>query len=387
MEEWYVATPERLTALCQVLAKSRWLALDTEFIRDRSYYPKLCLVQVCNGELAAAIDVVALPEWEALLDLLYRPDITKVFHAARQDLEILQQLRGVLPTPLFDTQTAAALLGHGEQLGYGELVERELGVVLEKGQGRTDWLQRPLSPQQLRYALDDVIYLARSYRQMVARLAAQGRLEWLAEEFAALADPTGYVVEPLQAWRKVKGRNRLRGHQLAVLQQLAAWREEQAQTLDRPRKWVLRDELLVDLARLMPSDLAALHALRGVDAGLLERYGELLLVQIRQGRALPRGEWPQERGVPPRLSEQQQAQVDLLAAVLRLEVERQGIHPQAVAGRRELERLLLGEPTTLLQGWRAGLVGRRLQALLNGELTVAVVAGEMQLLEHNDGTP
>ncbi len=380
MQERYIHTADELTDLCRDLSASPWLALDTEFIREKSYFPRLCLVQVANESIAAAVDVLALEDWSPFLDLLYRDDIVKVFHAARQDLEILHQLRGGLPTPLFDTQPAAALLGHGEQVGYGELVEKELGVVLEKGHGRTDWATRPLSQNQLRYALDDVIYLGRLFTRVRDGLMELGRVDWLDEEFAALADPATYVVAPMEAWRKVKGRNRLRGAQMAVLQQLAAWREEQARERDRPRKWILKDEVMLDMARRMPEQASGLTAIRGFDAGMLSRHGEALLERIRRGRSLPSEEWPREKQPPPRLSENQQAQADLLAAALRLIGEQRAINGAAIASRKDLERLVGGErDIPLLKGWRKGVAGALLLEVLEGRRDPRIREGVLDL--------
>lgn len=225
MQESYIDKPEQLEQLCEAIRQSEWLALDTEFMREKTYYPKLCLLQVCNGKTAACVDPLSLNRLDPLIEIIMDPSIVKVFHAGRQDLEIFNFLWQKLPAPLFDTQLAATLLGLGEQLGYASLVQKLLGIELDKGHTRTDWSRRPLQPGQLRYALDDVIYLGEIYNDLDNRLRKLGRENWLQEEFTLLADPDTYRIDPDSAWQKIKGRQRLKGVQLAVLQRLTAWRK------------------------------------------------------------------------------------------------------------------------------------------------------------------
>lgn len=385
MQEQYIQTQQQLEQLCEDLADSSWLVLDTEFIREKSYYSKLCLLQISNGKLAAAVDVVSLKSWQPLIDLLYRKDILKIFHAAHQDLEIFQQLCGAPPAPLFDTQPAAALLGYGEQVGYGDLVQKELGITLEKGQSRTDWMRRPLSDKQIRYALDDVIYLCDVYHQLRGKLEERGRLDWLNDEFNTLAESATYVVEPMDAWRKVKGRNRLKGRQLAVLQEVAAWREKLAKERDRPRRWIIKDDLLVDLAKRMPEDLTNLASNRGYDSRFLEQHGSTLLKLVSNGQQLDKAQWPKEKSPPPQLSVNQQAQVDLLAGVLRLLAQQHDINAAAVASRKDLERLVAGETDILLlQGWRKNLAGETLLDVLQGKQVLTIKDSELSLVRISD---
>jgi ribonuclease D len=380
MQEIFVDTPEALRDLAQQLAGSEWLALDTEFIREKTYWPKLCLIQVCNGELAAGIDVLALDDLQPLLDVLFDGHILKVFHAAHQDLEIFLHDWGQIPLPLFDTQPAAALLGHGDQIGYARLVKEVLGVDLPKDQSRTDWSLRPLDPAQLRYALDDVIYLGKIYTDMRGSLSDRERLQWLTADFADLANPATYLPDPKLMWKKVKGRQPLRGVQLAVLQRLAAWREERARELDRPRKWILKDELLVDLARRMPKDLAALAKIRGMEPGVVRNQGETLLKLVAEGRQTAKAEWPTDgrRGKP--LTHPQEAMVDLLSAALRLIADQHQLSPSAIANRKELEKLVRSEPDSeLLHGWRRAVAGEPLLAVLRGDKAVVVTDEGPQL--------
>jgi ribonuclease D len=373
MQEIFVDTPEALSDLAEQLAHSEWLALDTEFIRERTYWPKLCLIQVCDGNIAAGIDVLALADLKPLLDVLFDGRILKVFHAAHQDLEIFLHDWGQIPLPLFDTQPAAALLGYGDQIGYARLVKEVVAVDLPKDQSRTDWSLRPLDPAQLRYALDDVIYLGRVYTEMRGQLSDRERLQWLASDFADLADPASYLPDPMRMWKKVKGRQSLRGAQLAVLQQLAAWREERARDLDRPRKWILKDEVLIDLARRSPKDLTALGKIRGMEPGVVRNQGKTLLQLIADGRSTPREDWPSEGRPGKPLTPDQDAMVDLLSAALRLIAEQHQLSPSAIATRKQLEKLVRDEQDIeLMHGWRRAVAGEPLLAVMTGQRQIVV---------------
>lgn len=288
----YIDTPEALAALGAALAGSPWIALDTEFVRERTYYPQLALIQVADHRRVTCIDPLALESLEPLLAVLYDPEVTKVLHSARQDLEIFFHLRQAPPCPVFDTQRAAALLGQGEHIGYADLVKQLLGVELDKSQTRTDWHRRPLDPAQLAYAADDVRYLREVYQHQRAALEAAGLLERLAADCASLCDPRHYCLRPEDAWRRVKGHRQLRGVQLAVLRALAAWREEQAVATDRPRRWIVGDDVLLTLARRLPEDRPRLRAVPGLAAATLKRYGDTLLELIAAARREPAEDWP-----------------------------------------------------------------------------------------------
>jgi ribonuclease D len=380
MHELYIDTPEQLDDLCDRIRRSPWLALDTEFVREKHYYPTFCLLQLFNGEIAACIDPLAIEDLSPLREILFDPGIVKIFHAGRQDLEIFHQLWGELPRPLFDTQLAATLLGLGDQIGYGNLVQKLLNHELDKGHSRTDWSRRPLQETQLRYALDDVIYLADIYLQLKGQLEELGREGWLEDDFAALSDPATYTVVPGEMWRRIKGRKYLKGVQLAVLQSLTAWRETEAQRSDRPKRWIVKDEVLVDLARHNPTDSRQLERIRGLEPGTIKRHGETLLGLIAEARALPKSEWPTEKKAPARLSTNQEAQVDLLMACLRLLADRNNITHNALAGRKELERLVAGDTDIdLLSGWRRSLAGATLRDVLDGRTRPVMEQGQLTL--------
>ena len=381
MQEYFVDDPQDLAKLCEQLADSEWLALDTEFIREKTYYPKLCLLQVSNGEVSACIDPLALDDLQPLLDVLYDGRILKVLHAARQDLEIFLHDYQRIPMPVFDTQPAAALLGHGDQIGYANLVKQLLDVELPKDQSRTDWSRRPLDRQQLRYALDDVIYLGRLYLHMRGHLFDRERLQWLASDFATLADPQTYYPNPDSMWQRTKGKQMLRGRQLAVLQQIAAWRERQARTRDLPRKWVLKDDVMIELSRRMPHDMNGLSKIRGLEPGQIRREGDTLLELIAKGTDMPREQWPNDKGRTKPLSASQEAMVDYLSTGLRLIAAQHQLSPLAIASRKELEKLVRGETDCILhEGWRQSLAGQTLNALLRGEQQLAVHDGKLSFV-------
>ena len=380
MQEFHVETPDQLDALCRTVEGSPWLALDTEFLREKTYFPQLCLLQLCNGQIAASIDPLRLPSLDPLMHLIYNPTITKVFHAARQDLEIFHHLQHQLPSPLFDTQLAASILGLGEQIGYGNLVLKLLKHELVKGHTRTDWSSRPLDQSQLRYALDDVIYLGEIYLVLKQQLAELGREEWLREDFELLASTSTYEVDPECAWQRIKGRQRLKGSQLAVLRALASWRENHALESDRPRRWILKDEVLLELARRRPTELRQLERIRGLEAGTVQRKGKTLLKLIAEAASLPPGDWPMESAPPVRLDPNQEALTDLLMSGLRLIAEQCSITPATLASRRDLERLVAGErELNLLHGWRNALAGRSLLQILDGKLAPRLSQGHLVL--------
>ena len=373
----YIDTAEALQAFCNRIAGADWIALDTEFLREKTYYPKLCLLQIATPDVVACVDPLALDDLEPLLDLIFDPGITKVMHSARQDMEIFFHLRGVAPAPVFDTQIAALLLGYPDQIGYGNLVRELLGVSLEKLHTRADWSLRPLSDPQLQYAADDVIYLVDVYRQLQAKLQQLGRLEWLAEDFQLLSSADLYLTHPEQAWLKVKGGNRLKGASLAVLQSLAKWREERAIRSDRPRGWILRDDALIEIARHRPVSVAALGKLRGLNERLVSKSGAELVAVVAQALDSKPQPFPNAAD-RVRLTPVQDALVDAMLALVRLSGAQHALNPAVLASRKELEKLALGNADTdVMHGWRRKLVGEQLQALLDGELGLAVRDGQL----------
>ena len=358
----YVDTPDALAQLCAQLQHSEFIALDTEFVRERTYLPRLCLVQVATPTVLAIVDPLALPDLSALWQVVRCHAITKVLHAARQDLEIFYEHYGIVTTPLFDTQLAATLLGHGDQIGYGALVELECGVTLDKAHTRTDWVARPLDAGQLCYAADDVRYLVALYPQMKQKLVQDGRLDWLTEDCAMLANPVSYGTVPVDAWKRVHGVQTLSGSGRALLrlQRLAAWREQQARTEDRPRRWIVSDEVLLELARQSPQDLNHLRRIRGLDADIAQRYGQAfiaLLCALAEERTASPITPPLLRTA---LSQEQHDLVDRLLAVVNAQCTAYRISVATLTSRRDLEALVMGKnDIPLLHGWRRAFAGQK----------------------------
>lgn len=383
-EDLYIDTPEALAALASRLTDAPWLAIDTEFLREKTYRARLCLIQLAAPGIVACVDPLVLPDIDALRPILCNKGITKILHAAHQDLEILYQLWGEIPMPVFDTQIAAALLGQGEQIGYGRLVAEAIDVTLDKGHARTDWSQRPLDPAQIHYAADDVRYLGELYAQQHTALSARGRLSWLGDDFRRLGDPDTYTTDPEAVWHRLNGVHHLQGVQLSIAQSLAAWRERQAQVADRPRRWILADEPLIDIARRPPASRDMLQRIRGLPDAVVGRHGDTLLRLVAEARERPESEWPilADRLA---LSPEQEALADLLMATLRLEARRQDIAPAMLATRRELEHLASGKTDLpVMQGWRAHVVGHALRAVIEGQLTVRMHDGQASLMPTSD---
>lgn len=372
MKELYVDTPELLEELCDRLRGAAAIALDTEFMREKTYYAQLALLQVTNGEVIACVDPLALQDLQPLMDIIYDPDIQKVMHASRQDMEIFHDLNDTLPGPLFDSQIAATLLGYGDQVSYATLVRDMLGVELEKNHTRTNWTQRPLDRGQIVYAQDDVRYLLPIWQRQIRQLEDMGRCDWLDEDFGQLTSKSHYAREPQEAWLRLRGIRVLKGQQLAALQELAAWREFRARELDKPRKWVLRDDILVDLARRLPKNHQELRNMRGLEPHVVKRLGNEIMEVLDHVRSIEREQWP-SLGFRFTPTPAQEALIDAMMAIVRQCGIENSVSPSALATRRELEQLVAGKSDVdLLQGWRGRLVGKELKAFLQGERSIQV---------------
>ena len=379
----YINTPEQLATLCEQIKKESWLALDTEFLREKTYYPKFCLLQIATPEWVACVDPIALPSLDSLFEVIYSPSIVKVFHSCRQDLEIFYQLTGKIPEPLFDTQIAAPLLGFQENPGYAMLVSSLLNINLNKAHTRADWSKRPLIEAEIQYAADDVIYLCKIYQMMLQKLAELGRGEWLERDFAELTNPSLYEVRPEKAWLKIKGKNKLTGRQLSIVQALSEWREKTAQTEDRPKSWLLRDELLFDIAKLQPETVSELANVRGINERAVNRYGaELcqLITEAKNRAPIPLN----EKGRPAKKTQQQEAILDILTALVRIRAEENSLNPIILATRKDLEVLMFNddEECPLLHGWRFKMAGQELVGLLKGEFLLGIEADKLAIVEH-----
>jgi ribonuclease D len=356
-----IDTADALTAFAESLAHQPEIALDTEFMREKTYRAELCLVQIAFGQTAVCIDPIALPDLAALVPALTGPSTVKVMHAARQDLEVMLPAVGLVQ-PVFDTQIAAALAGFPAQIGYAELARRMLGVELAKAHTRTDWTRRPLSPEQQEYALDDVRHLGALRTRLLEQLADQGRLGWLEEELAALANADALRVAPEDAWKKVKGLPGLDEQRQRLAQALAAWRERRAIERNRPRGWILDDLSLREIVLRLPRSLDALAGLPEMQESVVRKCGEELLALVRDAGisdpppALPRRERPDPAVL---------ATVKRLADIAAAAAAELSIGTEVLATRRELERLAAGRrDVSLLRGWRAEVVGQKLLSAL-----------------------
>ena len=378
----YIDTPAKLATLCLQITKEPWLALDTEFLREKTYYPKFCLLQIATPDWVACIDPLALPSLDDLFEVLYSPSIVKVFHSCRQDLEIFYQLTGKLPEPVFDTQVAAPLLGFQDNPGYAMLVSSLLNINLNKAHTRADWSKRPLTEAQIQYAADDVIYLCQIYQIITEKLAELGRADWLQQDFAELSNPSFYEVVPDKAWLKIKGKNKLTGKQLSIVQLLAEWREKTAQAEDRPKSWLLRDELLFDMAKLQPETTAEIAEVRGINERVVNRYGKELCQLITQAKNQPPTAI-NEKHKPLKKTQQQEAILDILTALVRIRAEENLLNPNILATRKDLEELMFADDSEcqLLHGWRFAMAGKELVGLLHGELYLGIESGKIAIIE------
>ncbi|MGC3981636.1 MAG: ribonuclease D [Steroidobacteraceae bacterium] len=361
----HVTADSQLAPALALLAPGQYLAIDTEFLRESTYYAKLCLVQLGNEHACVVVDVLALSTLKPLLDFILDRSRLKVLHAARQDLEVLLQAQSPdsnpqVPGPLFDTQIAAGLLGLPGQIGYGDLLTRRLNVTLPKGLARTDWSRRPLSAEQLQYAADDVRYLGPLYLQLQTELQSRQRLDWLTEETAALENIELYRTHPEEAWQRLKGTAQLQPEQRAVLKQLATWRETRAIAADKPRGWILSDEALRNISERLPTSEEELSRTRDMPPAVLRKQGETLLQLVARGRDKADSEGPARDFRP---SPQQQSQVTKLMQLVRSTAEQIEVSPELLATRRDAEQLVyFGKQEALLQGWRREVIGEALIA-------------------------
>ena len=377
----YINHPDQLPKLCEQIQQASWIALDTEFLREKTYYPKFCLLQIATLDWVACVDPIALPDLSTLFDAIYNPAIVKVFHSCRQDLEIFFQITGKLPEPIFDTQIAAPLLGFQDNPGYAMLVSSFLNINLSKAHTRADWSKRPLSNDEIDYAADDVIYLCQIYQIMTQKLTELGRIDWLTQDFAELSNPAHYQVQPEKAWLRIKGQNKLTGRQLSIIQTVAEWREKTAQAEDRPKNWLLRDELLFDIAKLQPETVTDLAAVRGINERAVQRYGKELcqLITVAKNRP-PIALTIKDR--PAKKTQQQEAILDILTALVRIRAEENELNPTILASRKDLEALLFNgdDECPLLHGWRYAMAGRELVGLLKGELLLGIEADHLSII-------
>lgn len=372
-----------LADLCARLAKSPYVAVDTEFMRENTYWPVLCLIQIADDKEAAAIDPMADGiDMTPLLDLMVENhDVLKIFHAGGQDLEIVHNLTGKTPYPLFDTQIAAMALGMGEQVGYQNLVESWMGVKLDKGARFTDWARRPLDKRQIDYAIGDVTYLVQIFPKLLEKLKRTGRGDWLDQEMERLGDPTSYVNEPEQAWQRVKVPSR-KPDVLGRLKALAAWREREAQGKDLPRGRIMKDETLADVASHPPKEQRDLAKVRGLSQSWAGNdIGARLMAALEASAPMTDDELPAREDRKPGLGKDGALVADLLKLLLKIRSKETDVAPKLIARTDELELLAAGrrEGLSILEGWRYEQFGKDALDLVEGRTGFAVQNGKLKM--------
>ena len=383
-----ITSTAKLAQACARMARHPYVTVDTEFLRESTYYPQLCVAQMASPDEAVVIDALAAGmDLAPFLALMADENVVKVFHAARQDIEICWHEAGVIPRPIVDTQVAAMVLGYGDAISYDQLVQRITGDNLDKSYRFTDWTRRPLSEAQLAYAISDVTHLRDVYLKLNADLLARGRIDWMREEMKILTSPDTYRFEPEHAWERLKARVR-KPRELAILMEIAAWREREAQDRNIPRGRVLKDDAIGDIAVQAPTTIERLGSLRSLPRGFeRSRWGEAIVAAVQRGlardpKALPRLERPR-----PALNGQ--ATVELLKVLLRMTAERHGVAAKVIATVDDLERIAGDDDADVpaLHGWRRELFGDKALALKRGRLSLAIDQGRVVALERGRSAP
>lgn len=379
-----ITTTEALAAFCARLAKHDFVTVDTEFLRETTYWPELCLIQMAGPDDEGIVDPMAKGlDLKPFFELMGNPSVIKVFHAARQDIEIVVKLGDLVPHPIFDTQVAAMVCGFGESISYDQLVSRITGAPIDKSSRFTDWSRRPLTDKQLDYALADVTHLRDVYLELVSRLTAENRGDWVADEMAVLEARSTYEMEPEDAWKRLKMRVK-KPVELCVLQHVAAWREREAKSRNVPRGRVIKDDAIYEIAQQQPRDAEALSRLRTIPRGWERSQQGATLVEIvnealeTPKEAMPR--LPRQKQTP----EGAQASIELLRVLLKLTVEKENVAAKIIANSDDLEAIAVdGEAADVpaLKGWRRDLFGERALKLIRGELALRFANKKVETVE------
>ncbi|KAB2885946.1 MAG: ribonuclease D [Pseudorhodoplanes sp.] len=373
-----ITTTKHLADACERLARHPFVTVDTEFLRESTYYPQLCVLQMAGPDEAVVVDALAEGlDLAAFFALMADEKIVKVFHAARQDIEIVWHRAGLIPHPVFDTQVAAMVLGYGDSVSYDQLVQRITGDTIDKSHRFTDWMRRPLSKAQLDYAVSDVTHLRDIYQKLLADLGRRGRTEWVSEEMDVLTSPATYRLEPENAWQRLRTRVR-KPKELAVLIEVAAWREREAKTRDVPRGRVLKDDLVVDIAVQAPTTMEKLGALRALPKGFeRSKWGQEIPELVK--RALARDPKTLPSLERPKPAPNSSAIVELLKVLLRMTAEQHGVAAKVIATVDDLDRIAADDNADVpaLKGWRRELFGEKALSLKRGELALAIDRGRV----------
>lgn len=368
-----ITTTADLSAACDALAAHDYVAVDTEFLRETTFWPKLCVVQLAGPDTAVVVDALADGlDMTPFLDLMRNEAVMKVFHSGRQDIEIIYNMGRFVPHPVFDTQVAAMVCGFGDSISYDQLIQRVSGHHIDKSSRFTDWTRRPLTQKQYDYALSDVTHLRDAYHHLKKRLADQGRTDWVAEEMEVLTSHETYELEPENAWTRLKLRVK-KPIELAILKELAAWREREARSRDVPRSRVIKDDTIYEIAADQPRDTAALGNLRSLSKGYeRSRAGEEILACVQRALAIPRDQLPSiPRGKP--MPDGAGAAVDLMKVLLKLVCEKHAVASKVVATVDELEAIATDDDADVpaLKGWRRELFGAEALKLKHGGLALS----------------
>src|SRR6516225_4930565 len=377
-----ITTTADIAAACERMSRQTFVTVDTEFLRETTYYPLLCVAQIATPDEAVVIDALSQDlSLAPFFELMANESVLKVFHAARQDIEIVWHAAKLIPHPIFDTQVAAMVLGHGDSISYDQLVQRITGDTLDKSHRFTDWTRRPLSEAQLRYAISDVTHLRQVYLKLVEDLRQRGRAEWVEDEMRVLTSAETYRLEPENAWQRLKTRVR-KPNELAVLIEVAAWREREAQARDVPRSRVLKDEVIGDIAVQAPTSAEKLAHLRSLPKGFeRSRWGEAIVAAVARGLARDPKTLP--RPVRAQSATNGAAVVELLKVLLRLVSERHHVAAKVIATVDDLERIAADDTADVpaLTGWRRELFGEKALALKHGKLALAMEKGRIAVVE------
>jgi ribonuclease D len=381
-----ITTTADLTAACERMSRHPFVTVDTEFLRETTYYPLLCVAQMATSEEAVVIDALAQDlDLAPFFELMANEGVLKVFHAARQDIEIVWHQAKLVPRPIFDTQVAAMVLGYGDSISYDQLVQRITGDVIDKSNRFTDWSRRPLSAAQVSYAISDVTHLREVFLSLSADLQSRGRSEWVGEEMEILTSPDTYRADPESAWERLKTRVR-KPRELSVLMEIAAWREREAQSRDVPRGRVLKDEAIGDIAMHAPTTTERLASLRSLPRGFeRSKWGAEIIEAVKRGLARDPSELP--RLDKPRQGINGSATVELLKVLLRMASEQHGVAAKVIATVEDLERIAIDDRADVpaLHGWRREMFGEQAIALKRGRLALAVDRGRVVAVERSQG--
>lgn len=385
IEAQLIETKNDLEAFIEDCMGSSYMAIDTEFLREKTYYPKTCLIQIGIEGKIAIVDPLAIGDLKTLARPLAEPSITKIFHACTQDMDIILRETGVLPAPVFDTQIAATLLGKNQQASYATLVAHYCGIELSKKDSFSDWSRRPLSPSQVDYAADDVRYLPEIHHKMVELLKEKQRLDWLTESFEDLSNPDRYVVDPYTRYKKLKRVNQLKQRQLAAAREVAAWRELKAQSRNIPRKWIISDEQIVEACRREACTLDELFMVRGMRESLKTSDAREVLDCIKKGLGCAKENLPALQN-KPKSETNVDAIVDVLSGLARKCAKENDIAPQTLASHAELTKLARGyyDDCDIMKGWRRHILGEQLLTFLNGETSLRIVDGNLEIVRSHE---